>query len=322
MAPTPTPKVKTAGATRDTVEAKAEAGFLLAEQYLFQINKPERALEQYRKIEQDFTGTPWAAKAIVAQAWVLSRKLDRKAAADSLFWIAVREHPATEAQLAARDYLEMEGAEVPADLIQLPARQLALADTLPALTLAPEAVAALGSSPPAASDSLGHRAPPTALMPGAALMRPPDPLAVGPPLPGTSAPPLAVGPPAPGTSAPPLAVGPPAPGTNAPPAASGPPAASSSPAASGSPAQATAGPPYASGPPAAHGPQAAPAPPPGAQVPPPARPPAAGSSPAPGSVPPVGPLAPAATTGAQPARDSLRTAPRDTTTAPAGPRKP
>lgn len=271
-------------ATKDTVEAKAEAGFLLAEEYLFQINKPERALEQYRKIEQDFTGTPWAAKAIVAQAWVLSRKLDQKAAADSLFWIAVREHPATEAQLAARDYLEMEGAEVPADLIQMPVRLLAVADTVPALTRVPENVAALGSSSPAAMDSLGHRAGPAALVPGAALMRPPDPLAVGPPAPATIGPPTATGPPAPAPFGTPTATDPLAP--------------------------------------APFGPPTTTSPPPVAQVPPPANPPAAGATGAPGSVIPTGPVAPAAAAGAAPARDSVRVAPHDTTAAPPGPRKP
>ena len=189
--------------TRDTVEAKAEAGFLLAEQYLFQVDKPERALEQYRKIEQDFKGTPWAAKAIVAQAWVLSRKLDQKAAADSLFWLAVRDYPATEAQLAARDYLEMEGAVVPADWIHLPVRQLAMADTVPALPRIPEGAAALGTLPPSGSDSLGHRAPPTALVPGATLLRPPDPMSVGPPAPTTTGSPTASGPPAPPAVGPP-----------------------------------------------------------------------------------------------------------------------
>jgi len=191
--------------TRDTVEAKAEAAFLLAEQYLFQVNKPERALEQYRKIEHDFAGTPWGAKAIVAQAWVLSRKLDRKAAADSMFWIAVRQHPATDAQLAARDYLEMEGAEVPADLIQMPVRPLAVADTAAPLSHAPANMAALGSGAPAATDSLGHRAPPEALVPGAALLRPPDPLTVGPPVPTPEGPPVPTpaGPPAPTPVAPP-----------------------------------------------------------------------------------------------------------------------
>ncbi len=196
--------------TKDTVEAKAEAAFLLAEQYLFQINKPERALDQYRKIEQDFTGTPWAAKAIVAQAWVLSRKLDQKAVADSLFWIAARDHPATEAQLAARDYLEMEGANVPADWIKPPVRRLALADTLAPLTPVPETDTTLGGGPPTATDSLGHRAPAEALVPGATLMHAPDSLVVGPPAPGFIGPPVAPGAP-PATGPAPVAQAPPAP---------------------------------------------------------------------------------------------------------------
>ena len=177
---------KFASTVQDTVEGKAEAAFLLAEQYLFQINKPERALEQYRKIEQDFKHTPWAAKAIVAQAWVLSRKLDRRAEADSLFWVVVRKHAATEAQLAARDYLEMEGAEVPEKLIKLPVLHLARADTVRAPARPPEAPTALAGPVPARPDSLGPRPAPTALVPGATLLHGPPPPPIGPPAPGVA----------------------------------------------------------------------------------------------------------------------------------------
>ena len=59
------------------------------------------------------SGTPYQAKAMTAQAWVLENKLKRKASADSLWWEVVRFHPATEAQLAARDYLERDGGTVP-----------------------------------------------------------------------------------------------------------------------------------------------------------------------------------------------------------------
>jgi TolA-binding protein len=269
--------------TKDTVEAKAEAGFLLAEQYLFQIDKPERALEQYHKIEQDFAGTPWAAKAIVAQAWVLNRKLDRKAEGDSLFWLAVREHPATDAQLAARDYLEMEGAEVPSDLIRLPERQLAMADTTTALTPVPDKVAALGSAPAADTDSLGHRVPAAALVTGAALMGAADPSAVGPPAPAP------LGPPAPFIAAP---IG----GSASAGAATSAGAAASATAAAGTAA--------------------------GAAALPSASPPVAGAAGVAGPTFPDSPAGPAVAAGARPARDSLATAPRDTAATPAGPRKP
>ena len=208
--------------TRDTVEAKAEAGFLLAEQYLFQINKPERALEEYRKLEQQFAGTPWSAKAIVAQAWVMSRKLDRKAEADSLFWLAVRQHPATDAQLAARDYLEMEGAQVPADLIQLPVRQLAQADTMPALTPVPTTATALGNPLSTASDSIGLRPTHAAFGHRAPVVPPTDPLTIGPPAPGAPAPPAF-------TPSTPVANRPP----GSPPPISSPPAPTGSPATAG-----------------------------------------------------------------------------------------
>jgi tetratricopeptide (TPR) repeat protein len=109
---------RTAGG--DTVQKRAEAGFVLAELYLFTHDRPERALEEYRHIAETYAGTPYAAKAMNAQAWVLSRKLDRKAEAESLLWRVVHEYPATSEQLAARDYLEAAGREVPDSLIKLP----------------------------------------------------------------------------------------------------------------------------------------------------------------------------------------------------------
>jgi tetratricopeptide (TPR) repeat protein len=139
------------GAGPDSVGKKAEAGFLLAEQYLFQLDKPDRAIEQYRTIAHDFAGTEYAGKALNAEAWVLRNKYDRKAMADSVLWVVVRNYPKTEAQLNARDYLERFGQTVPDDLIQPPdpPRPAARDTAPPALT-----------PPPAQVDSIGirHRA--------------------------------------------------------------------------------------------------------------------------------------------------------------------
>ncbi len=149
------------GATgRDSLEKRAEAGFLLAEQYLFQLDKPERALEEYTRLASTWSGTPYAGKAYNAKAWVLSRKLSRKAEADSLFWKVVREYPATEAQLAARDYLEAEGISVPADLIRMPVvkRDTSVADSVH-LTAPPLTVPRLGTSPGVADSMLRLGAP-------------------------------------------------------------------------------------------------------------------------------------------------------------------
>lgn len=149
------------GATgRDSLEKRAEAGFLLAEQYLFQLDKPERALEEYTRLASTWSGTPYAGKAYNAKAWVLSRKLSRKAEADSLFWKVVREYPATEAQLAARDYLEAEGITVPADLIRMPVvkRDTSVADSVH-LTAPPLTVPRLGTSPGVADSMLRLGAP-------------------------------------------------------------------------------------------------------------------------------------------------------------------
>jgi TolA-binding protein len=129
----------------DTLQTRAEAGFLLAEIFLFQQGRAERALEEYRKVAAEFDGTPWAAKALTAQAWVLSRKLGRQAEADSLLWTVVRRYPATESQIAARDYLEQAGIAVPDSLIRMPlAPQSAPTDTT-RLTPPPAGPTPLGS---------------------------------------------------------------------------------------------------------------------------------------------------------------------------------
>ena len=139
---------------QDSTARKAEAGFLLAELYLFQNDKPERAVEEYRGIVDSFPGTPFAGKAMNAEAWVLSRKLNRKNQADSLWWMVVYKYPKTEAQLHARDYLEAAGYQVPDSLIQPPEVPVVI-DTLPPLTPVPQETDSLGVRPTVVSvDSL------------------------------------------------------------------------------------------------------------------------------------------------------------------------
>ena len=142
----------------DSLEKKAEAAFLTAELYLFQLGRPERALEEYGKVAHDYSGTAVAGRALNAQAWVLSRKLDRKPEADSLFWEVVRRYPATEAQLAARDYLEMAGQSVPESLIVAPAPPpVDTTKVAPALAAPPASVPPIGTRAFAPADSLRRR---------------------------------------------------------------------------------------------------------------------------------------------------------------------
>ena len=166
----------------DTLQKGAEAGFLLAELYLFTHEKPERALEEYRRIAESYDGTPHAAKAMNAQAWVLSRKLGREAEAESLFWRVVLEYPATEEQLAARDYLEFAGRVVSDTLIKLPPPKAPPRDTSQAPKAPPQGPATDGSTAlgrlPQGPDSLriGPR------QPGGALLVPPPPPGIAPAL--------------------------------------------------------------------------------------------------------------------------------------------
>ena len=144
-------RYRTAGGA-DSLARQAEARFLTAEHYQFNLERPERALEEYRAISDSNSSPAVQARALNAQAWVLSRKLDHKPAADSVFWKVVREFPATEAQLAARDYLELEGQVVPDNLIVAPK------EPSPPLLDAPAPL----TSPPATTPHLGQRLGPDA----------------------------------------------------------------------------------------------------------------------------------------------------------------
>ncbi len=131
----------------DSVERKAEARFLTAEHYLYNLDRPERALVEYRAISDSSTSRSAVARALNAQAWVMSRKLSQRSAGDSLFWKVVREYPATEAQLAARDYLEADGHTVPSELIVPPKEPVKpLLDLGDSLTRPPRHTPQLGTS--------------------------------------------------------------------------------------------------------------------------------------------------------------------------------
>lgn len=138
----------------DSVTRKAEGAFLLAEQYLFALDKPDRAFAVYDSIAHALPGTAWAGKARVAQAWMLRAKYQKVETSDSLLWTVVHDFPATESQLAARDYLEARGARVPDSLIKLPeAPPPPPPDTTTTLSQPPAGTLPLGM--PAGSDSLG-----------------------------------------------------------------------------------------------------------------------------------------------------------------------
>ena len=176
-------RLRSSGA--DSLARRAEAGLLLAEIYLFQHEKPERALEQYRALADTFRSTPAGARAELAAGWVLARKLKRQAEADSLWWDVVRNHAGTEAQLAARDYLEAEGRQVPDTLIKAPLAPETSPDTTTQLTAPPKGTIPLGASPSHGPALLHTPGPPAGLpnfgdTPGLSRGGPDEPALFGP----------------------------------------------------------------------------------------------------------------------------------------------
>lgn len=86
-----------AAARSDTTgrETAAAAAFSVAERFLIDGGRPERAIEEYGKVERDFAGTQSAPKASFAAGWVYARKIQRKEAADSVWRHLVTNYPET-----------------------------------------------------------------------------------------------------------------------------------------------------------------------------------------------------------------------------------
>ncbi len=99
------------------VGPKGESLYLSAELNLFQLNKPEKALEIYRELESSYPDSPLAPKAAYAAAWVLINKLDREEEGMDEYRRIVEEYPYTDYAAGARRILEMTPLEL---LIQGP----------------------------------------------------------------------------------------------------------------------------------------------------------------------------------------------------------
>jgi TolA-binding protein len=66
------------GGVEAAEEAAAQGLFLSAELNLFELNKPQVALDLYRQVENQYPDSPYAPKAAYAAAWVLVNRLNRE----------------------------------------------------------------------------------------------------------------------------------------------------------------------------------------------------------------------------------------------------
>jgi TolA-binding protein len=95
---------ETQSAATDTTAANraAETAYRQAEHYLFQLAKPERALEEFTRIEHDYPQSPLAPKAAFARVWVLARRLNQPAAARAAYDSLVTKYPGSDYASAAQ----------------------------------------------------------------------------------------------------------------------------------------------------------------------------------------------------------------------------
>jgi len=97
----------TLATAKDTTAAgrAAEAALRQAEHDLFQLGRPERALEGYAKAERESPKGPLAARATFARGWVLARRLNRPAEAKAAFESVIARFPDSDEAKAAKRLL-------------------------------------------------------------------------------------------------------------------------------------------------------------------------------------------------------------------------
>jgi TolA-binding protein len=81
-----------------------QAQFLLAEVYYLNLNQPEAALAEYEKVYKEYPQSPYAPKALYAQAWILKEVLHRDGAED-IYRILIERYPDTPQAVKARKLL-------------------------------------------------------------------------------------------------------------------------------------------------------------------------------------------------------------------------
>jgi TolA-binding protein len=86
-------------------EQAAAAAFAVAERYYYDANRPERAIEEFARVESVYGDTEFGPKAALATAWVLRRSLQRPAAADSALRALADRYPESRYGRAASAYL-------------------------------------------------------------------------------------------------------------------------------------------------------------------------------------------------------------------------
>src|SRR5204863_1270230 len=98
----------TIAASRDTTAAgrAAETAMRQAENDLFQLGHPEKALEGYEKAEKLNPKGPLAPRAAFAQGWILTRRLGRKDDAKAAFQAVVDKYPGSDEAANAKRMLE------------------------------------------------------------------------------------------------------------------------------------------------------------------------------------------------------------------------
>lgn len=94
-------------------EKAAESAFLIAELTLFQLGKPDKAIEKYLSVEKDFPTTSFAPKSAYAAAYVFFYLKQDTVSAVEIFKRVVKRFPKSEYAAAARGILVNLGIEPP-----------------------------------------------------------------------------------------------------------------------------------------------------------------------------------------------------------------
>lgn len=92
---------------QEATEQSAKLQFLMAEHYLFGLNKPDSAFANYFRVARDYSDQPLAAKAWFAAGWTALKFLSDSAKADSIFYVLIEKYPVTRYANGARSFLNL-----------------------------------------------------------------------------------------------------------------------------------------------------------------------------------------------------------------------
>ena len=95
----------------DSLDSALESRYLLAEMYRTELNRPDSAMQEYRKIIELGPESPLAPRSLLAIGWILENHYQDTVASRAQYQKVIDQYPQSDALQKAVELLDLEGAE-------------------------------------------------------------------------------------------------------------------------------------------------------------------------------------------------------------------